>query len=179
VSGPVPAGAAPRVAILMGSVSDLEQMAEAARELKRFGVGYELRVSSAHRTPAETAAYVKDAEARGVAVFIAGAGMAAHLAGAVAAHTSRPVLGVPLGGSTLGGLDALLSTAQMPRGVPVATLAIGKAGAANAGVLAAQILALSDPALAERVAARKREMAAEVEKASAKAGETLGQLLSG
>ncbi len=163
----------------MGSASDLEQMAEAARELERFGVAYEIRVTSAHRTPAETAACVRDCEARGVLVFIAGAGMAAHLAGAVAAHTTRPVLGVPLGGSTLGGLDALLSTAQMPKGVPVATLAIGKAGAANAGVLAVQILALSDPALAERLAQRKREMAAEVERASAGALDTLARLLAG
>ena len=169
---------APRVAILMGSVSDLDQMAEAARELERFGVPYEVRVTSAHRTPAETAAYVKDAEARGVLVFIAGAGMAAHLAGAVAAHTTRPVLGVPLGGSTLGGLDALLSTAQMPKGVPVATLAIGKAGAANAGVLAAQILALSDPALAERLAQRRRETVAEVERASAGVRDKLAGMLS-
>ena len=171
--------AAPRVAILMGSVSDLDQMAEAARELERYGVPYEIRVTSAHRTPAETAAYVKDAEARGVLVFIAGAGMAAHLAGAVAAHTTRPVLGVPLGGSTLGGLDALLSTAQMPKGVPVATLAIGKAGAGNAGVLAAQILALSDPPLAERLAQRRRETVAEVERASAGVREKLAGLLSG
>jgi len=171
--------AVPRVAILMGSVSDLDQMAEAARELERFGVPYEVRVTSAHRTPAETAAYVKDAEARGVLVFIAGAGMAAHLAGAVAAHTTRPVLGVPLGGSTLGGLDALLSTAQMPKGVPVATLAIGKAGAGNAGVLAAQILALSDPPLAERLAQRRRETVAEVERASAGVREKLAGLLSG
>lgn len=171
--------AVPRVAILMGSVSDLDQMAEAARELERYGVPYEVRVTSAHRTPAETAAYVKDAEARGVLVFIAGAGMAAHLAGAVAAHTTRPVLGVPLGGSTLGGLDALLSTAQMPKGVPVATLAIGKAGAGNAGVLAAQILALSDPPLAERLAQRRRETVAEVERASAGVREKLAGLLSG
>jgi phosphoribosylaminoimidazole carboxylase PurE protein len=170
---------APRVAILMGSASDLEQMAEAARELERFGVPYEVRITSAHRTPVETAAYVKDAEARGVAVFIAGAGMAAHLAGAVAAHTTRPVLGVPLGGSTLGGLDALLSTVQMPKGVPVATLAIGKAGAGNAGVLATQILALSDPALAARLAARRRETAAEVEQASAAVRDKLPGLLAG
>jgi len=171
--------AAPRVAILMGSASDLEQMAEAARELERFGVPYEVRVTSAHRTPSETAAYVKDAEVRGVLVFIAGAGMAAHLAGAVAANTSRPVLGVPLGGSTLGGLDALLSTVQMPKGVPVATLAIGKAGAGNAGVLAAQILALSDAGLAEKLAQRRRETAAEVERVSVGAREKLAGLLAG
>ena len=171
--------AAPRVAILMGSASDLEQMAEAARELERFGVPYEVRVTSAHRTPSETAAYVKDAEVRGVLVFIAGAGMAAHLAGAVAANTSRPVLGVPLGGSTLGGLDALLSTVQMPKGVPVATLAIGKAGAGNAGVLAAQILALSDAGLAEKLAQRRRETAAGVERVSVGAREKLAGLLSG
>jgi phosphoribosylaminoimidazole carboxylase PurE protein len=170
---------APRVAILMGSASDLEQMAEAARELEHFGVPYEVRITSAHRTPAETATYVKDAEGRGVAVFIAGAGMAAHLAGAVAAHTSRPVLGVPLAGSTLGGLAALLTTVQMPKGVPVATLAIGKAGAGNAGVLATQILALSDPALATRLAARRRETAAEVEQASAAVRDKLPGLLAG
>ncbi len=169
----------PRVAILMGSASDLEQMAEAARELARYGVPYEVKVTSAHRTPAETAAYVRDAEARGVAVFIAGAGLAAHLAGAVAAHTTRPVLGVPLAGGPLNGFDALLSTSQMPRGVPVATLAIGKSGAANAGILAAQILALGDPELAGRLAARRKETAEEVSRASAAARESLARLLAG
>lgn len=168
-----------RVAILMGSASDLEQMAEAARELARYGIPYEVRVTSAHRTPAETAAYVRDAEARGVAVFIAGAGVAAHLAGAVAAHTTRPVLGVPLAGGPLSGFDALLSTAQMPRGVPVATLAIGKAGAANAGILAAQILALGDPGIAARLAARRQETAEEIARASAGAPDTLARLLAG
>lgn len=156
----------PRVAILMGSASDLETMAEAARELDKFGVGWELEVTSAHRSPAYTAQFVREAEARGVQVFIAGAGMAAHLAGAVAAHTAKPVLGVPLGGSTLGGLDALLSTVQMPKGVPVATVAIGKPGAANAGMLAVQILALADPELARRLADRKASMAKETRQAS-------------
>jgi 5-(carboxyamino)imidazole ribonucleotide mutase len=166
-----------RVAILMGSNSDLPVMAEAARELKKLDVSYEVEVTSAHRTPARTAQYVRDAEARGVLVFVVGAGMAAHLAGAVAANTTRPVLGVPLEAGPLSGLDALLATVQMPRGIPVGTLAIGKAGAANAGLLAAQILALHDPALARRLAEQREAMARKVEEASDDARAALESLL--
>jgi phosphoribosylaminoimidazole carboxylase PurE protein len=145
-----------QVAILMGSESDLPVMKGAGEALSALGVAHELRVLSAHRTPEETAAYVREAEGRGVRVFIAGAGAAAHLAGAVVAHTSRPVIGVPLAATSLGGLDALLSTVQMPQGVPVASMAIG--GAANAGLFAAAILAVGDEDLFARLAARKREM---------------------
>lgn len=155
--------AAPFVAVLMGSDSDWPVMAAAVEVLESFGVGVEVKVTSAHRTPEGTREYVEDALARGCAVFIAGAGMAAHLAGAVAAHTTRPVIGVPVDAGSLGGLDALLSTVQMPGGVPVATVAIGKAGARNAGYLAAQMLAVADAGLAERVAAERRDNARAVE----------------
>lgn len=140
----------------MGSDSDLPVMEATLKVLDDFGIGYEVKVSSAHRTPAETHAYVKDAEERGCAVFVAAAGMAAHLAGTVAALTTRPVIGVPVDAGPLSGLDALLSTVQMPGGIPVATVAIGKAGAKNAGYLAAQILAVGDAALAKRVADERR-----------------------
>ncbi|MDQ7006517.1 MAG: 5-(carboxyamino)imidazole ribonucleotide mutase [Acidobacteriota bacterium] len=163
----------PRVMILMGSASDLDVMRRAARELAGFGVPFDLEITSAHRTPERTVEIIRRAEAKGVEVFIVGAGMAAHLAGVVAAHTSRPVLGVPLAGPLLDGLDALLSTVQMPRGVPVATLAVGGSGATNAALLAVQILALSDPRLAERLAERRRSMAEEVEQASRRARESL------
>jgi 5-(carboxyamino)imidazole ribonucleotide mutase len=166
-----------KVAILMGSASDLVTMAEAAKELRGLDVPFELEVTSAHRTPARTAEYVHDAVRRGVQVFIVGAGMAAHLAGAVAANTTRPVIGVPLEGSPIGGLDSLLSTVQMPRGIPVATLAIGKAGAANAGLLAAQMLALSDPELAARLAAQREAQAKKVMESSSEAQRRLGELL--
>lgn len=149
------------VAVLMGSDSDLPVMESAITTLKSLGIAVEARVSSAHRTPAATIEYVKDAEARGCAVFIAAAGMAAHLAGAVAAHTLRPVIGVPIANS-LEGLDALLSTVQMPGGIPVATVAIGKAGARNAAYLAAQILSLADPGLATRLAEDRAASAAAV-----------------
>jgi len=141
----------PFVAILMGSDSDLPVMKSTLDTLASFGVPYEVRISSAHRTPAATAEYVADADQRGCAVFIAAAGLAAHLAGAVAAHTIRPVIGVPMEGGPLNGFDALLSTVQMPGGIPVASVAIGKAGAKNAAYLAAQILALQDSALAQRL----------------------------
>lgn len=168
---------APRVAILMGSASDLEVMAEAARELENVGVPYVVQVTSAHRTPDRTAAFVREAEAQGVQVFIVGAGMAAHLAGAVAAHTTRPVLGVPLAGGAVDGLDALLATVQMPRGVPVATLAIGKAGAGNAGLLAVQILALADPELSARLRQQKETMAQKVIDSNEAAAQKLAQML--
>jgi len=140
------------VAILMGSESDWPVMQTATEVLGALGVEFEVRVSSAHRTPAATQEYVSDAQSRGCGVFVCAAGMAAHLAGAVAAHTVRPVIGVPIDSGPLQGFDALLSTAQMPGGIPVATVAIGKAGAKNAGYLAAQILSLADPELAARLA---------------------------
>ena len=136
------------VAILMGSDSDWPVMQATVDVLKSLEVEHEVRVSSAHRTPAETAAYVADASSRGCEVFICAAGMAAHLAGAVAAHTTKPVIGVPINAS-LEGLDALLSTVQMPPGIPVGSVAIGKAGAKNAAYLAAQILSTSDEAMAQ------------------------------
>lgn len=140
-------GSAPRVAILMGSASDWETMKPAAEALAQLGIATDVRVISAHRTPARHHAYVTAAEQRGIEVIIAGAGSAAHLAGVTAALTLLPVLGVPIDSSPLQGLDALLSTVQMPGGIPVGTLAIGKAGAKNAGLLAAAILARKDPAV--------------------------------
>ena len=145
------------VAVLMGSDSDLPVMRAAVEVLDEFGITREVKVTSAHRTPLATHAYVEDAESRGCAVFIAGAGMAAHLAGAVAALTTRPVIGVPIDASPLSGLDALLSTVQMPPGIPVATVAVGRAGARNAAHLAAQVLALGDDNLAARLKAARRE----------------------
>jgi 5-(carboxyamino)imidazole ribonucleotide mutase len=136
----------PFVGIVMGSDSDLPVMEATFAVLRSLGVAFEARITSAHRTPETTKEFVVDAEARGCAVFIAAAGMAAHLAGAVSAITVRPVIGVPMNAS-LDGLDALLSTVQMPAGIPVATVAIGKAGAKNAAYLAAQIMAISDPEL--------------------------------
>lgn len=136
------------VSIIMGSKSDYEVVCEAAKILEKFGVKYEMIVSSAHRSPERTALYVKDAEQKGARVFIAAAGMAAHLAGAIAANTTKPVLGVPMAGMNLASMDALFSTVQMPKGIPVGTLAIGKAGAINAAYLAVQILALNDENLA-------------------------------
>jgi len=132
------------VAVLMGSDSDLPVMQATVDLLDKLNIGYEVRITSAHRTPEDTREYVQDAEKRGCAVFIAGAGMAAHLAGAVAAHTIRPVIGVPIDSGPLQGFDALLSTVQMPGGIPVAGMAIGKSGAKNAAYLAAQIIATND-----------------------------------
>ena len=152
----------PFVAVMMGSDSDFPVMKSTLQVLGVFGVRYEVRVSSAHRTPAETRDYVLDAQARGCAVYIAAAGMAAHLAGAVAALTVRPVIGVPVDSGPLRGEDALLSTVQMPGGIPVATVAIGKAGAKNAGYLAAQILAVVDEALASKLSAERERIAAEI-----------------
>ncbi len=153
---------APDVAVLLGSPSDWELMQAAVETLVEYGVSHEVRVLSAHRTPAELAAYVQHADQAGTKVFIAAAGMAAHLAGAVAAHTTRPVLGVPLAGSDLSGLDALLATVQMPAGVPVGTLAIGKAGAVNAALLAVSILALERPALREKLLSARRARAQQI-----------------
>lgn len=137
------------VSILMGSKSDYEMMSECAKTLEKFNVKYELIITSAHRSPKRTKEYIKEAEKKGAKVFIAAAGMAAHLAGAVAAYTTKPVLGVPMAGSSLASMDSLFSTVQMPSGIPVGTLAIGKAGAINAAYLAMQILALDDEILAE------------------------------
>lgn len=155
-----------RVAVLMGSDSDWEVMKGAVERLKGFGIGCEVHVMSAHRTPARVSEYVAAAPARGIDVFIVGAGAAAHLAGVVAAHTMRPVIGVPLNATSLNGLDALFATVQMPSGVPVATVAVG--GAENAGILAAQILAIGDGALAQRLDTFKSDMAATVAEKDAK-----------
>jgi phosphoribosylaminoimidazole carboxylase PurE protein len=158
----------PVVGILMGSDSDLPIMEEAASALREFGISFEMTVSSAHRTPARTASYAKTAERRGIKVIIAGAGAAAHLAGFIAAETTLPVIGVPIDSSQLKGLDALLSTVQMPGGVPVASMAIGKAGAKNAGIFAAEILATSDAWLRKRL--RKKQARKVEEKARKLAG---------
>src|SRR5512141_1202301 len=152
----------PLVGILLGSKSDWETMKAASETLARFGVAHECRVLSAHRTPAATASYVSAAEPRGLEVLIAAAGMAAHLAGAVAAQTVLPVLGVPMEGGPLKGLDALLATVQMPGGIPVGTLAIGKAGATNAALLAVAILANKRPDLRDKLRAFREEQAAKV-----------------
>ncbi|MFZ0242065.1 MAG: 5-(carboxyamino)imidazole ribonucleotide mutase [Desulfobacterales bacterium] len=158
----------PRVAIVMGSDSDLGVMEETAAILRKFGIAFEITVASAHRTPRRAAEFAETAAKRGIRVIIAGAGHAAHLAGAMAAHTILPVIGVPIDSSALQGMDALLSTVQMPPGIPVATVAIGKPGAVNAGILAVQILAVSDPALADKLTDYKAEMAEKVEKKAQK-----------
>ncbi len=150
----------------MGSLSDKDVMVEAATVLRELDIPYEIGVYSAHRTPARSAKLASEAAGRGVKVLIAGAGAAAHLAGAFAAHSTLPVIGVPLAATSLGGMDALLATVQMPAGFPVATVAIGKAGARNAAHLAAQILATSDEAVAERIRAFRARKAKEVEEAS-------------
>lgn len=149
----------PRVSILFGSESDRATMEECAKLLQSFGVAHEMEQASAHRNPDRVRDLVRTASSRGVEIFIAAAGMANHLAGAVAAQTTLPVIGVPLAGSALGGVDALYSTVQMPAGVPVATVAIGSAGAKNAAVLAVQILALGDPALRQKLDDLKQRLA--------------------
>jgi 5-(carboxyamino)imidazole ribonucleotide mutase len=153
------------VSVIMGSKSDLDTMNEAVTILDAFGIGHEIRIISAHRTPARAHEFGSTAEARGVKVIIAGAGKAAHLAGVMASLTTIPVLGVPMKTSDLGGLDSLLSTVQMPGGIPVATTAIGKAGAKNAGLLAVAILALSDKDLAAKLKAYRNDQCHEVEQA--------------
>ena len=158
----------PLVSILMGSDSDLSVMEEASKVLEEFGIGHEVVVSSAHRSPERTRKYVVGASKRGIKILIAGAGGAAHLAGVVAAETTLPVIGVPIGSSALNGLDALLSTAQMPGGVSVAGMAIGKAGAKNAGILAIQILALNDKNLHKKLLKFKKDQAKAVEQKSRK-----------
>jgi len=152
----------PQVAVLMGSDSDLPVMEKCLAQLKKLGIAYEVSVLSAHRTPDACAEYVKQAPGRGVRVFIAAAGGAAHLAGVVAAHTVCPVIAVPIASTTLQGLDSLLAMVQMPPGIPVATVAIGNFGAGNAALLAAQILALSDETLRNKLTAHKAEMAEKV-----------------
>ncbi len=154
----------PKVGIVMGSDSDLGVMQAAADILKQFGIAFEMTVASAHRTPERAMRFATEARSRGVRVIIAGAGHAAHLAGVLAAHTTLPVIGVPIDSSCLQGMDSLLSTVQMPPGIPVATVSIGKSGAKNAGILAAQILAVGDAGLEERLATFKKEMAEQVEK---------------
>ncbi|MCU0479383.1 MAG: 5-(carboxyamino)imidazole ribonucleotide mutase [Chloroflexi bacterium] len=157
-----------QVLILMGSDSDAPIMKNAADVLRELGVTCEMTVASAHRSPARVQRLLAEAPGRGVQVFIVGAGAAAHLAGMVAGHTAKPVIGVPIDSSPLLGLDALLSTVQMPPGVPVATVAVGKSGATNAGVLAAQMLAIGDPELAQRLDAYKARLAEKVEQAAAR-----------
>ena len=166
-----PGSGTPQVGIVMGSDSDLDIMKEAAAILKKFQISYEMTVASAHRSPERAAHYAGSAVDRGLKVIIAGAGHAAHLAGVLAAHTHLPIIGVPIDSSCLQGLDALLATVQMPPGIPVATMAIGKSGARNAGILAAQIIATADPDLEGRLQQFKQEMADQVEK-KAKAVET-------
>ncbi len=162
----------PFVAIVMGSDSDLPVMEASFAVLRAFGVAFEARITSAHRTPEATKAYVQDAEQRGCAVFIAAAGMAAHLAGAVSATTVKPVIGVPMNAS-LDGLDALLSTVQMPAGIPVATVAIGKAGAKNAAYLAVQMLSLNDAQLAQALRDERTANAQEIDAKNAALQATL------
>ena len=158
----------PFVAVLMGSDSDLPVLQSTVSVLEALKIPFEVKITSAHRTPAVTHAYVKEADARGCAVFIAAAGLAAHLAGTVAGLTLKPVIGVPLDAGPLQGMDALLSTVQMPGGIPVACVAVGKPGAKNAAYLAAQMLALSDPDLVIRLKQEREANAAEVQAKDAK-----------
>ncbi len=151
-----------QVGILMGSDSDADVMGEAAKVLKEYGVKCEMVVASAHRSPKRTMLYATSAEKRGIKVLICGAGHAAHLAGVVAAHTTLPVIGVPIDSSSLKGLDSILSTVQMPGGIPVATMAIGKSGAKNAGIFAAEILALGNASLRKKLNANREEMEKQV-----------------
>ena len=162
------------VSIVMGSDSDLDIMREAAKSLEEFGIGYEIDVTSAHRSPDRTAEYARKAANRGIRVIIAGAGGAAHLAGVIAAHTTLPVIGVPIPSTSLNGMDSLLATVQMPAGIPVATVAIGKPGATNAGILAAQILGLSTAGIAKKLEDHKEKLANSVEEKSRKLKITLG-----
>ena len=149
----------PQVSIVMGSDSDLEIMREAGKALEGFGIEYEIDVTSAHRSPDRSADFARKAASRGIRVIIAGAGGAAHLAGVIAAHTILPVIGVPIPSTSLNGMDSLLSTVQMPAGIPVATVAIGKPGATNAGILAAQIIGASDPDVAQKLKDQRVSMA--------------------
>jgi phosphoribosylamine--glycine ligase len=166
--GSNPAAGTPKVGIVMGSDSDMEVMQETVAVLKKFQISYEITVASAHRSPQRAAEFASSAAQRGIMVIIAGAGHAAHLAGAMAAHTPLPVIGVPIDSSCLQGLDALLSTVQMPPGIPVATMAIGKSGARNAAIFAAQIIAVADTELRHKLEAYKQEMARQVEQKAEK-----------
>ena len=163
----------PSVAVIMGSDSDLPIMLETVKILEKFGVGCEVEVSSAHRSPARTAEFARTARERGLKVIIAGAGAAAHLAGVIAAETTLPVIGVPIDSSPLKGLDSLLATVQMPPGVPVATMAIGKSGATNAALFALQILATADETLADGMEEHKKKLADGVAEKNRRAQEQL------
>ena len=165
------------VGVLMGSDSDLPTMAETVRVLEGYGVATEVRVLSAHRTPEEATRYAREAEGRGIKVLIAGAGGAAHLAGALAAHSTLPVIGVPLESSPLSGFDALLSTVQMPPGIPVATVGVGAMGARNAGHLAVAIIAVGDESLRAKLKAKRKEMTADVLKRDAALPDRLRKIL--
>ena len=158
----------PLVSIVMGSDSDLEIMTETAKALDDFGIAYEMDVTSAHRSPARTAEFARNAAGRGIKIIIAGAGGAAHLAGVIAAETTLPVIGVPIPSTALNGMDSLLAIVQMPAGIPVATTAIGKAGATNAGILAAQMIGLSNTAVAGKLKSLKEKLARSVEEKSKK-----------
>ncbi|MFV0380860.1 MAG: 5-(carboxyamino)imidazole ribonucleotide mutase [Breznakia sp.] len=155
-----------QVSVVMGSKSDLEVMEECLKQLQYFNIAYEVRILSAHRTPVETHAYANTLRERGVKVVVAAAGGAAHLAGVIAGTTTIPVIGVPIESKALKGMDSLLSIVQMPKGIPVATVAIGKAGAGNAAILAAEMLGIADPDVAKRLAMFKKEMAEKVLKDS-------------
>jgi phosphoribosylaminoimidazole carboxylase PurE protein len=165
------------VAVLMGSDSDLPTMAECVRVLNDYGIPSEVHVLSAHRSPEATAHFAKDAEARGIRVIVAGAGGAAHLAGVLAAHTVLPVIGVPIDSSPLAGFDSLLSTVQMPPGIPVATVGVGSMGSKNAGHLAATILSVADPALREKLREKRQKMAEDVLKKASVVPGRLAELL--
>ena len=162
----------PLVSIVMGSDSDLEIMNECAKSLDGFGIPYEIDITSAHRAPRKTAQFAAEAAGRGIKVIIAAAGGAAHLAGVIAAETTLPVIGVPIPSTSLQGFDSLLSIVQMPAGIPVATVAVGKAGATNSAILAAQILALGDPEIAKKMTAHKLKLAQGVEEKSRKLKES-------
>ena len=161
----------PLVSIVMGSDSDLDRMAEAAKVLEEFEIPFEITISSAHRSPEMTMEYATTARDRGIHVIIAGAGRAAHLAGVIAAHTTLPVVGVPIDGGPLDGVDALYSTVQLPPGVPVATMAIGSGGARNAGIFAVQVLSLNNPDLQTKLQAYKAELSDGVAKKAARLAE--------
>lgn len=163
----------PLVGVLMGSDNDYDVMVEAARALKEFDIPFEMTVSSAHRSPERTSAYSRQARERGIKVVIVGAGAAAHLAGVVSSETTLPVVAVPIDSSALQGLDALLATVQMPAGIPVATMAIGKAGARNAGIYAAQLLSLDDASMADKLADFKKSLADGVGTKAARLAERL------
>lgn len=165
----------PLVGILMGSDNDYEIMKEVGVALQQFGIPFEMTVSSAHRTPERTAKFVREAKGRGIKILIAGAGAAAHLAGVVAAETTLPVIAVPIDATSLNGLDALLAMVQMPAGIPVATMAIGKAGARNAGIFAAQMLATEDAELSDKLTAFKADMAKGVEAKAEKLSKRLAE----